>query len=54
MVVVPNHRFTTAAGAVDVFTPADSLAQIRGVTLRYERLGCHLHSSGDFQLQKLL
>jgi hypothetical protein len=44
---VPNHRFGTAAWAIDAVTPANLLQQVRGSTLRDERLDCEHRSSGD-------
>jgi len=35
---VPNHGFGTAARAIDAVTPANLCQQIRGPTLRDERL----------------
>jgi len=35
---IPNHRFATAAWARNAVTPASLLEQVRGATLRDERL----------------
>ena len=44
---VPNHRFTTAARAIDAVAPANLFQQIRGAALRDERLDREHRSSGD-------
>ena len=44
---VPNHRFATAARAIDAVAPANLFQQVRGATLRDERLDREHRSSGD-------
>jgi len=44
---VPNHRFATAAWAVDAVAPTNLFEQVRGATLRDERLDREHSSSGD-------
>jgi len=50
---VPNRRFATAARAIDAVAPANLFQQVRGATLRDERLDTEYRSSGDAVASRL-
>jgi hypothetical protein len=50
---VLNHGLSTAALAIDAVTPPNLLGQVRGSTLRDERLDRHHGSSGDVNASPL-